>query len=285
MQNKGNVRPNSTSVGIGLRTPHYKEILSKKPALQFLEVHPENYFGNGPQVKYLEEIAQIYPISFHGVGLSLGSSEGICNWHLQKLKDLVERFKPCKISEHASWSMSGNAHLNDLLPLPYNEESIQVLVNNIKKTQDFLGREILLENPSSYLSFKGDMPEYDFMNEVVKRTGCGLLLDINNIYVNSQNHNFVARNYIDNIDSNTVGEVHLAGHRISEIKGKEIRIDTHDDVVDSRVWDLYEYFISEKGVKSTLIEWDQNIPSLDDLVCEANKAHQIQKLWSEKNAA
>ncbi len=275
----------SENVGVGLRKPHYRIISETRPDLQFLEVHSENYFGFGPEVDLLKEIAKIYPISLHGVGLSLGSADGIQLNHLKLLKRLVEIIKPPYVSDHISWSLTGNAHLNDLLPLPYNEESLAVICDNINRTQDFLGRQIFVENPSTYMSFKDDMPEQEFIVKIVERCECKVLLDINNIYVNSKNHNFDAYNYISSFSQDSVGEIHLAGHSVQNIEGKEIRIDTHDSLILEDVWNLYEFAIMHLGNKPTLIEWDQNIPEFEVLYSEAKKAAQIQSMLRLKNVA
>lgn len=276
MHNKYLGGPIARGTGIGLRRSYYQEIIENKPSLGFLEVHPENYFGFGVEVDLLRDISQFYPISLHGVGLSLGSNDGISNEHLGNFKKLIDIINPIYISEHVSWSMTGNAHLNDLLPLPYNKESIRVICENIDRAQNFLGREILVENPSSYLTFKDDMPEHEFLNIIVEKTGCGLLLDVNNVYVNSQNHGFDAYHYVKEIPSSSIGEIHLAGHSVQEIDGKTIRIDTHDNLVEKEVWNLYYYTVEEKGIIPTLIEWDQKFPELGVVLGEAEKAARIQ---------
>ncbi len=278
-----NLRP--TNVGVGLRKPHYKIISETKPNLQFLEVHSENYFGFGPEVDLLKEIAKIYPISLHGVGLSLGSADGIQLTHLKHLKRLIEIINPIFVSDHVSWSLTGNAHLNDLLPLPYNQESLEVVCENVSSTQDFLGRQLFIENPSTYLSFKDDMPEQEFIMKIVERCECKVLLDINNIYVNSKNHNFDAYNYISSFSQDLVGELHLAGHSVNNIEGKEIRIDTHDSSITDDVWDLYEFATKHLGIKPTLIEWDQSIPEFKVLHAEAKKAVKIQSIVEVRDAA
>jgi uncharacterized protein len=278
-------RPVTSEVGIGLRKPHYRALSENNPDIQFLEVHSENYFGFGPEVDLLQAIGKQYPISLHGVGLSLGSAEGIQSAHLESLKRLVDLINPLFVSDHASWSLTGNAHLNDLLPLPYNEESLKVICDNVAQTQDFLGRQILLENPSTYMAFKDDMPEYEFMLQVAEKTKCKILLDVNNIYVNSKNYNFDPYNYIKQFTANIIGEIHLAGHSVNNIDGQEIRIDTHDNLVVSDVWDLYKFTMQTLGIIPTLIEWDQNIPELEVLLGETKKAARIQTESLQKYAA
>lgn len=273
------------NAGIGLRLPHYSELAKIKPSLGFLEIHPENYFHSGPHIEKLEFFSSIYPISFHAVGLSLGSAQKVSKIHLEKIKKLINKIKPILFSDHVSWSASGNAHANDLLPLPYNKESLEVISDNINLTQDYLSRKILIENPSSYLSFKSEMSEVEFMNAIVNKTGCEVLLDLNNIIVNSYNHGFCAIKYLEQIDEQNIGEIHLAGHTIKKIANKEIRIDSHSNKVCDDVWDLYENLISQKGVFPTLIEWDNDIPSLKVLLDEVKKANGIVKNNYEKNCA
>ena len=273
----GSSQPVESPVGIGLRHAHYRDVIETKPALGWLEVHPENYFGGGAHRHYLAQARELYPVSFHAVGLSLGSVARVSHEHLRRIKELIEIYEPFQVSDHASWSMSGNAHLNDLLPLPYTEETLSVLCRNIAETQELLGRRILVENPSTYLAFKDStMPEWEFMNEAARRTGCGILLDVNNIYVQSRNHCFDAFNYISGIKKDFVGEMHLAGHTEKETAdGSTVLIDTHDSLVRPEVWELYSFAIGRFGSVQTLIEWDQNFPPLATLVAEADRASTI----------
>jgi uncharacterized protein len=279
VSNNDDYKPIPFSAGIGLRHPHFKEILYNKPDIGWLEIHPENFFGDGQGLEYLEEISKIYPISFHCVGLSLGSYDSVSKEHLKKLRQLTNRFKPALISDHVSWSVSGNAHLNDLLPLPYNNESLGYISDNIKKTQEFLGRQILVENPTAYLRFKAStITEPDFLTSIVDNTGCKLLLDINNVYVNSQNHKFDPKKYIDLISANMIGEIHLAGHQRNKIDdSRSIIIDSHNNKVCDAVWQLYDYCIKRNGKFPTLIEWDDDIPDLRVLISEHDKANQHMK--------
>ncbi len=268
--------PFSDPVGIGLRYPYYQEILDTRPAIGWLEVHPENYFGGGLHRRFLREISGHYPISLHAVGLSLGSAHPVSEDHLRQIKELVDLCQPFAVSDHASWSASGNAHLNDLLPLPYTEETLAALCRNIERTQEFLGRTILVENPSTYIAFKDNaMSEVEFMNEAARRTGCGLLLDINNIYVQSRNHGLEPFAYIDAIDAGKVGEMHLAGHTERPAGESVIVVDTHNCPVRDAVWDLYEHAARRFGRVPTLIEWDQDFPALEVLLMEAAKARRI----------
>ncbi len=262
--------------GIGLRTPHYKTILEEKPTIGWIEAHPENYFGGGAHRHYLSKARELYPLSLHAVGLSLGSDQPVCEEHMRQVKELIEIYEPFQVSDHASWSASGNAHLNDLLPLPYTEESLKRLCENIDRVQSYFGRTILVENPSSYVAFAvNDMSEYEFMNEAAKRTECGILLDVNNIYVQSQNHDFDPYHYIDNINSAAVGEIHLAGHIKRDFDGGSILVDSHNQYVKHAVWELYEHTITKTGAVPTLIEWDTDLPPLSELVREAGKAQKI----------
>jgi uncharacterized protein (UPF0276 family) len=218
----------------------------------------------------------LYPLSLHGVGLSLGSSEPVDEQHLTSLKTIVDRFEPGLVSDHVSWSATGNAHLGDLLPLPYNEESLAALCQNIDRVQEVLGRQILVENPSTYLQFKNStITEPEFMNAVVERTGCGLLLDVNNIYVQSHNHGFNAQEYLTAINASAVQEMHLAGHIEHAIEDSTLLIDTHSQPVKEDVWNLYHCALTHAGPTPTLIEWDKDLPELAVIVAEAAKAQAI----------
>jgi len=253
--------------GIGLRAAHYRAILEREPALAFLEVHAENFFAEGGQaLAWLERFRARYPLSVHGVGLSLGSAEGVEELHLAKLERLVRRFEPALVSEHLSWSAAGGRHANELLPLPFTREALAAAVANIQHVQERLGRPIMVENVSTYLRFgDGEMAEPEFVAEVVRRAGCGLLLDVNNIHVNARNHGFDALAYLEAIDPQTVGEIHLAGH---EAVGARL-VDTHGARVAGEVWDLYVATLARLGPRPTLIEWDIDIPELDVLLDEA----------------
>lgn len=250
--------------------------MDTQPSLSWLEIHPENYMSDGGlDHKYLAAIAEVYPISMHGVGMSLGSAGGVNSEHLQQLQKLVERYKPAQISEHIAWSHGQGAHLNDLLPLPYTHESLQITCDNINKVQDALGQTILVENPSTYIDFeKQDFSEPEFLHALTQKSGCGLLLDINNIFVSASNNTFDPYEYINQINADSVGEVHLAGHSIVPLTDyKEIRVDDHSSEVCPQVWALFQYFIrSTARAYPTLIEWDTNVPSLERLNKESQKA-------------
>ena len=266
--------------GIGLRSEHHLEVVKDYPNVAWWEIHTENFFADGgAQLLFLEKIVDRYPLSFHGVGLSLGSADGIKTSHLKQIKFLTDRFKPCLVSDHVSWSGYGKEVLNDLLPIPYTKESLAIISDNIKKCQDYLGRQILVENPSSYTGFQeSNMSEHDFIKGILHNTDCALLLDVNNVYVSANNLNFSADNYIAQLSDirDKIKEIHLAGHSVLENKyNQKFLVDTHDYYVCQDVWDLYTYTLSIIGVKPTLIEWDQNLPNLSELIQEAKKAQNI----------
>lgn len=260
-------------VGIGLRAPHYATLARRRPPLGFLEVHSENFFAaGGPALAWLERFRRDYPVSLHGVGMSLGSCDTVDEYHLEKLASLVERCDPLLVSEHLCWSSIGERHANDLLPLPFTEEAIGHVVGRIQRVQERLGRTILVENVSSYVTFaESTLPESRFVAEVVRRAGCGLLLDVNNIYVNACNHGFDAHAYLDAIDPASVGELHLGGHAQSD----GMLVDTHGAPVCEAVWSLYGAALRRFGERPTLIEWDTDIPALDVLLAEAGRARSL----------
>ena len=266
--------PIPVRAGIGLRAQHYKDVLERRPAIGWLEVHSENYFGGGgPPLAYLERIREHYPLSLHGVGLSLGSVDPLNGKHLGRLKALIDRFEPGLVSEHLCWSSVGGIYLNDLVPLPYCEESLAHVVRRVDQTQTILGRQILLENVSSYLQYRDStMPEWEFLSEVARRAGCGILLDVNNIYVSARNHAFDAEVYLHAIPSALVQEIHLAGFTVNRYEEGEILIDNHGSRVAEEVWELYARAIERLGPVPTLIEWDTDIPPLDVLLGEAGRA-------------
>lgn len=265
-------------VGIGLRAPHVAEVLATRPALGWLEVHAENYMGGGPALVALEQLRSDYPLSIHGVGLSLGSAEALNTRHLARLRRLVQRLEPALVSEHLAWSIAEGLYLNHLLPLPYTEETLDIVAQHITQTQDVLQRRILLENPSNYLRFAHSViPEPEFLSALVQRTGCGLLCDVNNIYVSSCNLGGDPVAYLDTLPAAAVGEIHLAGHAVNEADGQTIVIDDHGAPVVEAVWALYAEALVRYGPVSTLIEWDTNIPDLAVLRQEAHTATQYQQ--------
>ena len=259
--------------GIGLRAPHYREVLATRPDIGWFEVHSENYFGEGGQpLHYLERIRAEYPISLHGVGLSLGSADALDPEHLRRLKALVRRIEPGLVSEHLCWSSIGGRHVNDLLPLPYTEEALAVVCAHVREAQDFLGRQILVENVSSYLQFShSTLDEWDFVAEVAARSGCAILLDVNNIYVSACNHGFDARRYLRAVPPRAVREIHLAGFD----RADGLLIDTHGHRVAAPVWELYREALERFGPVPTLIEWDTDIPALAVLLEEAVTADRL----------
>lgn len=262
-------------IGIGLRPPHYAQIVLKKPKIDWLEVHTEHFMiDGGPLLDLLFAIRESYPISFHGVGLSLGSVHGVSKNHLKRIKILVKRFEPVLLSDHLSWSNTGQAYLPDLLPIPYNEESLVMLAEHIDEAQNYLQRTLLIENPSSYLEYQtSNYSEAEFLAELVKRTGAQILLDVNNIYVSCFNHGWDPYQYIQAIPFEKVQEIHLAGHSAHVLNEKNsLLLDTHDRPVCDEVWELYRYAVNRIGHVPTLMEWDTDLPDLEILINEAKKS-------------
>lgn len=262
------------SPGIGLRPGHYDAVLAERPAVGFLEVHSENYFGAGGRpLAVLDAARRDYPVSLHGVGLSLGSADPLNREHLRRLKALADRVEPMLVSDHLAWSSIDGRYLNDLLPLPYTEEILAHVAERVRATQDFLGRRILIENPSTYLQFEfSPIPEWEFITEVARRSGCGILLDVNNVYVSAVNHGYSAGAYLEALPPELIGEMHLAGHSRRRIDGVDLLIDTHDRPVGDAVWRLYARAVERFPAAPTLIEWDTDLPELAVLVAEARVA-------------
>ena len=264
--------------GIGLKPQHYQEILRDRPDFGFFEVHAENYMGaGGPPHHYLEAVRKDYPISLHGVALSIGGESPLNRDHLARLKALLERYDCGLFSEHLAWSTHEDAYLDDLLPVPYTGKTLQRVCDHVNETQDFLGRKMLLENPSTYVQFEeSTMSEIDFISQIAMRTGCGLLFDVNNVFVTCKNHNLDPNAYIDAFPVEHVGEIHLAGHdERRDDTGAPLLIDAHGSPVVNRVWKLYERTISRVGPVPTLIERDANVPPLADLLAEASRADRV----------
>jgi uncharacterized protein (UPF0276 family) len=260
-----------TLAGIGLRHPHLGELIERPPAgLAWVEVHTENYMAaGGPRLRQLELIRERYALSFHGVGLSLGSADPPDPAHLARIKALADRFEPALMSEHVAWSVEGGHYLNDLFPIPYTEEALELVSRNIRIAQDALGRRLLVENPSSYLRFvDSTLPECLFVAELVRRSGCGLLLDVNNVHVSARNHGFDVGEYLAAMPGDAVGEYHLAGHAEVEVDGVPLLIDDHASRVVPAVWDLFERALAAFGPRPTLVEWDNAIPPLAVLLEE-----------------
>jgi hypothetical protein len=262
--------PDPHRAGIGLRAPHYRELLARKAAVSFLEVHSENFFGEGgAALATLERYRSEYPVSLHGVGLSLGGADPLDEAHLGKLCALAARIEPALVSEHLCWASIAGRHANDLLPLPYTEQSLAHVVERVGRVQERLGRAILVENVSTYLTYAhSTMPEWIFLAEVAARADCGILLDVNNIYVSAVNHGFAAEEYVDAVPPGRVGQIHLAGHTD---RGTHL-LDTHDAPVVPEVWRLYRRAVGRLGRVSTLVEWDDHVPDLDDVAAEAERA-------------
>jgi uncharacterized protein (UPF0276 family) len=269
--------PIPAAAGIGLRFPHHQAFVARRPDVAWLEVHTENYMGGGAPLRYLEAIRRDYPIALHGVGLSLGSAEGLDERHLERIRQVAERIQPGLVSDHLSWSVAGGAYLGDLLPLPLTEEALDIVSRNVARFQDCIGRAILVENPSTYMEFRHSaIPEWEFLGTLAARTGCGILCDVNNIFVSASNHGWDAHAYLAGLPASAIGEIHLAGHALRELgDGRSLRIDDHGSAVDDAVWALYRAAIDRFGPLPTLIEWDNDIPRLETLVAEADKASAI----------
>ncbi|AXE96257.1 MNIO family bufferin maturase [Paraburkholderia sp. 22099] len=257
--------------GVGLRFRHHHEVVERHPPAAWFEVHPENYMGGGLAPGYLDAIRRDYPISLHGVGLSPGSVEGLDARHLERVRAVIERVEPGLVSEHLSWSVSAGVYLADLLPLPMTEEALTLVCSHVDQVQTCLRRRISLENPSTYLRFRhSTIPEWAFLAEVARRTGCGILCDVNNIYVSAGNHGWNAQVYLDALPPESVTEIHLAGHSVRQLdEGRIIRIDDHGSRVAPAVWDLFELALRRFGPVPTLIEWDTDVPPLEVLMEEA----------------
>ena len=265
--------PVPARAGIGLRSVHHDALLAQRPAVGFIEAHTENYFHEGgAAVRALLRARANYPLSLHGVGLGLGSADGVDREHLQRVKRAIARFEPALVSEHACWGHAGGEHFNDLLPLPYTEEAVEVLARHVAEAQDFLGVQLLIENVSAYVAFEHSrLHEWEFLAAVAARSGCALLLDVNNIYVSSQNLGLDAGKYIDSLPLGSVREIHVAGHA----RNGALLIDDHGSQVCADVWELYRRAVARFGAVPTLVEWDNNIPALEVLVAEALRADGI----------
>jgi uncharacterized protein (UPF0276 family) len=278
--------PIPARAGIGLRLPHQPMVANERPAAAWFEVHPENYMADEAALAELERVRAHYPLSLHAVGLSLGSAAGVDAGHVARLRDLSERLAPGLVSDHLSWSVANGDYLPDLLPLPYTEEALAIVCRNVEQVQQALARRLLIENPSTYLCYAAaDMSEAEFLAALVQRTGCGVLLDINNIYVSARNQRRDAHELLMHwsqaLDRRSVGEMHLAGHAVvATADGAELRIDDHGARVCADVWSLYEAAIAEFGVLPTLLEWDTRLPEFAVLQEEARQAQQLQDEFS-----
>ncbi len=265
--------------GVGLKPQHYHDVLSACDAARpaWVEVHPQNYFGaGGPPHRWLSAVAQDIPLSFHSTGLSLGSAAGPDLRELEQLAQLVARYNPAHVSDHLSWSRFAHDHMPDLLPMPYTREALDVMVSNIGRVQDRLGRAILIENPSRYLAYAcDDMDEPSFISELCQRAGCRLLLDLNNVEVSATNLEYDPFAYVAAIDPALVGEIHLAGHSCEQLDDGVMRIDDHGSPVSAKTFALLSTFVARAGPRPTLIEWDTDVPALTELMAEAAKANMI----------
>ncbi|PVB62588.1 DUF692 domain-containing protein [Labrenzia sp. 011] len=264
--------------GAGLKPDHIADILAERADIGFFEVHAENYMGaGGPPHRQLEAIRQDYPLSLHGVGLSIGAEQALDKAHLQRLAELNRRYEPGLFSEHLAWSTHDTTYFNDLLPVPYDVETLRRVCSHIDQVQDTVGRRMLLENPSTYVAFEqSTMSELDFLKEVARRTGCGLLLDVNNVHVSCTNHQRSAEAYLAEFPVDQVGEIHLGGHAPdTDDEGRPLLIDAHDREVDDAVWKLYESVIGQIGPLPTLIEWDNEVPAWPVLHAEVVAAEGI----------
>jgi len=270
--------PIPARAGIGLRSVHHQALLDEQPAIGWIEAHTENYFHDGgAAVRALERARANYPLSLHGVGLGLGSADGLDREHLARVKRAIARFEPALVSEHACWGHAGGECFNDLLPLPYTDEAVTLLAKQVAQAQDFLGRRLLIENVSAYVTFEhSHLDEWHFLAAVARESGCALLLDVNNVYVSACNLGLDARAFVAGMPRENVGEIHLAGHaRISTGQHGEVLVDDHGSSVCDEVWELYRFAIALLGPLPTLIEWDSNIPELARLVGESQRADRI----------
>ena len=264
------------AAGIGLRSPHLAEIGRDRPATGFLEIHAENHLGGSPARQAVERLREIYDFSVHAVGLSLGSVDGLDEAHLGRVVELVKRLEPGLVSDHLSWSTHAGRCFNDLLPLPYTEEALDVVVHNLDRLQEALGRPVSIENPSCYLGFvQSTLTEPEFLAELVRRSGCGLLLDLNNIVVTAHNLRLDPRDWLKALPGEAITEYHLAGHAVNDCDGEPILIDDHGSRVGDEVWALFGDALRRYGPRPTLVEWDTDIPALPVLLEEAARAERM----------
>lgn len=262
----------SLAAGIGLRSPHLAEVARDKPATAFLEIHAENYLSPTLALHAVERLRAGYTFSIHAVGLSLGSADGLDAAHLARVAALVKRLEPAYVSDHLSWSVTGGRYFNDLLPLPYTEETLEIVARNVGRLQDALRRQVSVENPSCYLGFaQSTMSEPEFLAELARRSGCGLLLDVNNIHVTACNLRRDPRDWLA-LPAAAITQYHLAGHSVNDADGEPLLIDDHGSPVGDAVWALFDEVVRRFGARPTLIEWDTEIPALAVLLDEARRA-------------
>jgi uncharacterized protein (UPF0276 family) len=283
--------PIPARAGIGLRFPHHDLVRETRPEAAWFEVHPENYLGSGAAFEALEAVRRDYPVSLHATGLSLGSAEGLDGDHLAAIADLTRRIEPGLVSDHLSWSAAGGLHLPDLLPLPYTAEALATVIRNVDRAQSGLGRRVLVENPSTYLAFAAaEMSEAAFLGEVARRSGCGVLLDVNNVFVSACNlgaePGAVLTALLDAVPAEAIGEIHLAGHAVRALPGGAVlRIDDHGSPVCPEVWALFGLVVDRLGPRPTLIEWDTDVPAFAVLQGEAAVADAILRPEAPRRAA
>lgn len=265
--------PSFSGFGLGLRKQHYSEFLDHQVAVDFVEIISENFMVDGGRPRdILRRVRERYPVAMHGVSMSIGSADGLDLAYLARLKSLADEIEPLFISDHLSWSRIDAFNSHDLLPLPYTEEALELVCENIGIAQDALGRAMLIENPSSYIDFdESTMTEWQFLEAMCSRSGCGLLLDVNNVFVSAANHGFDALDYLNGLPADRVRQIHLAGHS----QGEELLIDTHDQPVPHSVWQLYEHTVRLVGPVATMIERDDNIPPLTELLAELRTARHL----------
>lgn len=266
----------AATAGIGLKPEHFRPVLEASAHGLWVEVHPENYMADGgPRLNWLEAIRKDKPVSFHGVGMSLGGAEPLDKDHLRRWQVLVDRFDPVRVSEHLAWSAHAGTYFNDLLPTPMTRAALDYFCDHVDEMQDALGRQLLVENPSRYLPMHDDIPETEFLKEAVRRTGCGLLLDVNNVHVSAHNLGFDARDYLDQLPAEAIGEIHLAGHEVDAALGGELLVDTHGAPVTDEVWSLFRHLVGRIGARPTLIERDSNLPAFEVLMAERAAAQAV----------
>ncbi|SKA22459.1 hypothetical protein SAMN02745126_04315 [Enhydrobacter aerosaccus] len=271
--------------GIGLRAQHLDQVVRERPAIGFLEIHAENYLLPSPALASVENLRVDYPFSIHAVGLSLGSAEGLDEHHLERVATLVRRLQPNLVSDHLSWSVVGGRYLNDLLPLPYTEEALDVVARNVDRVQSALGRQLSIENPSCYLAFAhSTLSEPEFLAELARRTGCGLLLDANNVHVTAHNLRLDPNAWLETLPGAAITQYHLAGYAVNDADGEPILIDDHGSPVREAVWSLFGRMLHRFGPRPTLIEWDTDIPGLPVLLAEAAQAQAVLRQGEERGA-
>lgn len=267
------------AAGIGLRLPHLAEVTATRPAVGWLEIHPENFLANPHATEMLIDLSRHYPISVHTVGVSIGSEEGIDRSHLRRLRAFIDAVDPFLVSGHLAWSTHEGAYLNDLLPLPYDEDTLRLLTRHLWEVQDGLGRPYVVENPSSYVGFAtSTMPELEFLCELVRRTGCQLLCDVSNVYLSAHNMGYDPYPFIDGLPAGAIRELHLGGFTPEDDEanpGAELLVDTHATAITEPVWELYAHALRRFGPTPTIVEWDNDIPALATLLGEATRADAV----------